>query len=227
MSAAMTTEIPPLWLRRPEDVKAHLEFASEHVRACILSIGGYQVFGWMAFDGGDVIQFTVHEKLAGHVTSPREGQPIEVCYESRSDRYQFLSSVHSVMGPMHWSIQIPGTIERRDKRADRRISVLALDGFSFDIENADGTSSSRRLRDVSAGGFGFVFDPNKESYNHGQLVTGTLHVQELGALVVQVEIRHTIPMRQANRHVCGTRIARIGYSDRIDLAKFCAAWQEN
>ena len=227
MSAAVTPEIPPLWLRRPEDVRAHLEFASEHVRACILSVGGYQVFGWMSYDGGDAVQFTVHEKLAGHVTPPRDGQPVEVSYESRSDRYQFLSAVASVMGPMHWSLQLPGTVERRDKRADRRIHVLAQEGFLFDIERGDGTSSNQRLRDVSAGGFSFVYDPNTATYDHGQLITGTLHVANLGALVVQVEVRHTIPMRQANRHVCGCRIARIGYTDRLDLARFCSSWQEN
>lgn len=226
MSAAVTPEIPPLWLRRPEDVRAHLEFASQHVRACIVSIGGVEVFGWMAYEQGD-LTFTVHEKLAGHVSPPRTGQPVEVSYESRSDRYQFLTAIGPILAPMRWTLEMPGTVERRDKRSERRIPVMALDGFLFEIEHADGSSDRRRLRDVSGGGFSFVFDPERGGYTHGQLVTGTLQIDGLGALVVQAEVRHTMPMRQATRHVCGVRIARIGYSDRLDLARFCASWQEN
>ena len=225
MSAAVT-EIPPLWLRHPEEVTKHLEFASSKIKACVLSVGGYQVFGWMSFDGEQLV-FAVHERLEGLVSAPRAGQPVECAYEAKADRYQFLSSVEDVIGPMHWVLARPATVERRDKRVDRRIEVVDRPGFNLEIEHPDGTSSIQPLLDLSAGGFAFLFSPHDRKWRAGELATGVLHVEGLGALVVQVEIRHTRDLApHRNRHAAGTRLRRISYSDRMALTRFVAAWRK-
>ena len=225
MSAAVT-EIPPLWLRRPSEVAAHLEFASAQIKACVLSVGGYQVFGWMSFDG-DQLVFAVHERLEGLVSAPRAGQPVELAYEAKADRYQFLTSVDDIMGPMHWILQTPNTIERHDKRVDRRISVVDQAGFNLEIEHTDGSSTIVPLYDLSAVGFAFLFSPDDRAWSAGQMATGVLHIAELGALVVQVEIRHVRDLRpDRQRHAAGTRLRRISYSDRMALTRFIAAWQK-
>ena len=224
-STRLGATIPPLWLRRPEDVAAHLEFASAKIKACVLSVGGYQVFGWMSWDGQLV--FTVHERLEGLVSSPREGQPVEVAYEAKADRYQFLTQVNEVIGPMHWVLATPNTVERRDKRVDRRIEVIDRPGFNLEIEHANGTSSIHPLMDLSGGGFAFLFDPADHKWSAGSMATGVLHVQGLGALVVQVEVRHTRDLSpQRNRHAAGARLRRISYSDRMALSRFVAAFEK-
>lgn len=225
MSAAVT-EIPPLWLRRPDEVKAHLEFASAQIKACVLSVGGYQVFGWLSFDG-EALVFAVHERLEGLVAEPREGQPVEVAYEAKADRYQFLSSIASVMGPLHWVLETPGTIERRDKRVDRRIEIVGEPGFNLEIEHANGTSTIHPLMDLSSGGFAFLFRPAERKWRAGEMVTGVLHVEGLGAMVVQVEIRHTRDLGPARAlHAAGTRLRRVSYADRMALTRFVASWKK-
>jgi len=68
----------PLWLTRPEDIQAHLIYASSEIPSAVLTVANLQVHGRLALpeeDSGQVF-FVVDTSLEGLVNPPPPGRAI-------------------------------------------------------------------------------------------------------------------------------------------------------
>ncbi len=219
-----TQQLASMWLRRPDEVRAHLEFASDKVQVMVLGVGGRQVFG--RFDlVAEGVRFGVHEKLAGLVVPPRLGQPVEARYESASDGYLFLSEVLEIQDPSTWLLAEPATVERRDRRTGKRVQLVDYVGYEVVVEHPDGSSSRHPLVDLAAGGLGLLFDPEQTGLGAGEVYPAAVHLPGVGAIAVALEVRHLRDLRPTrDSTMAGCRFRRIAYSDRMALTRFVSGW---
>ncbi len=216
-------QLAAMWLRRPDEVRAHLEFAAEHIQVMLLGVGGRQIFG--RFDlVPEGIRFKVHEKLRGLVVPPRLGQPVEARYESPSDGYVFLSEVLEIRGADEWVMAQPNTVERRDRRTGKRIQLVDYVGYEVVVEHPYGSSSRHPISDLGSGGLGLLFDPQVTGLEQGEVFPASVHMPGVGAIAVQIEVRHTRSLSGGEATQAGCRFRRIAYADRMALGRFVSGW---
>lgn len=222
-AAAKAVSMPTLWLRRDEDIQQHLAFAAAVIQVCVLTVNGQQIFGTMGAPDPDtgVFEFRAHSRLEGVVVPPRPGAAVRADYEAVADRYAFFSEVVAVSGPMCWKLAPPTTVERKDKRLSRRIQVANEKGFSLHLQVGKELVAFQ-LSDMSAGGLGFSYDPEKTPLDAGHVLPGTLQIPGHRAVEVKLEIRHVRPVGGA--HVAGARFRQVAYADRMALRRLVAAW---
>jgi hypothetical protein len=222
-AAAQPASMPTLWLRRPDLIQQHLEFASGVIQVCVLSVGGQQVFGQMGPPDPvtGVFEFKAHGRLEGIVIPPRPGAPVRVDYEAVADRFAFFSEVLDVRSPLSWRLARPTTVERKDKRLSRRIQIDGDSGFSLHLQIGKELVVFP-LKDLSAGGVGFGFDQSKTPLDTGNVLPGTLQIPGHRAVEVKLEIRHV--RQNDGRGLAGTRFRQIAYADRMAVRRLVAAW---
>ncbi len=223
MNAAVESlSMPTLWLRRPEAVQQHLEFAASTIRVCVVSFGGQQVQGVLTSPDPTTgeFDFLVHSSLEGIAIPPQVGMPARIDYEGKTDRFVFFTEVLEVEGPLRWRLAQPLTVERQDKRLSRRICVLGEQGFSLHL-HLDGVLVPFELLDMSAGGLALTYDPEKTPLKVGDVLRGVLRLPGPTTFEVEIELRHT---RQNGLHrVAGTRFEEITYDNRMAVRRLIAA----
>lgn len=224
MSAAahtVSSTIPTLWLRRPERIQQHLEFAAHEIQVCVLSVGGQQVFGRVSApsEKGGCVHFEAHGRLEGIVIPPQPGAPVRIDYEGESDRYTFFSEIVEVRGALSWTLASPNAIERKDKRQSSRTAVEGEAGFSLHLQVAQQWVSFPML-DLSDGGVAFRFDPQTLPLVPGELLSGTLKIPGHRAIEVTLEVRYV--QGPGSSDIVGTRFRQIGYDDRLAVRSLVA-----
>ena len=223
MSAAVESlSMPTLWLRRPEAVQQHLEFAASEIRVCVVSVGGQQVRGELTSPDtvSGQFDFQVHSSLKGVAIPPHAGMPARVDYEGKTDRFAFFTEVVEVTSPMRWRLAQPLTVERQDKRLSRRICVLGEPGFSLHL-HVDGVLVRFELLDLSAGGLALTFDQEKTPLKVGEILRGVLRLPGPVTFKIELTLRHT--RQNGLHHVAGARFEQITYDDRMTIRRLIAA----
>ena len=224
MSAAAHTvasTIPTLWLRRPERIHQHLEFAAHEIQVCVLSVGGQQVFGRVSApsEKGGCFEFEAHGRLEGIVLPPRPGATVRLDYEGEADRYAFFSEVVEVRGPLSWTLASPNAIERKDKRQSTRLAIEGEFGFGLHLQVAQQWMSFPLL-DISDGGVAFRFDAENMPLLPGELLSGTLQIPGHRSIEVKLEVRYVQDPESGG--IAGTRFRQIGYDDRMVVRSLVA-----
>ena len=104
----------PLWLTRPEDIQAHLIYASSEIPSAVLTVANLQVHGRLAppeEDSGQVA-FIVDSSLDGLVNPPPPGRALKVEYEGNEDAFTFFSEMVGTDLLKRWVLASPKTVER-------------------------------------------------------------------------------------------------------------------
>jgi hypothetical protein len=215
----------PLWLTRPEDIQAHLIYASSEIPSAVLSVANLQVHGRLAppeEDSGQVA-FVVDSSLDGLINPPPPGRALKVEYEGNEDAYTFFSEMVGTDLLKRWVLASPKTVERTNQRLVARHMVAGNPDFGLTAHLPIG-ERDLALRDVSNAGLSFsVFA--KEVPPTGHILEGVLEVPGMQGLSLSMEVRHARPMPgDAARSLVGVRFVQLAHAERTALARALAAW---
>ena len=123
----------PRWLTRPEDIQAHLIYASSEIPSAVLTVANLQVHGRIAppeEDSGQVA-FIVDSSLDGLVNPPPPGRALKVEYEGNEDAFTFFSEMVGTDLLKRWVIAAPRTVERTNQRLVARHVVAGNSEFAI------------------------------------------------------------------------------------------------
>ncbi len=215
----------PLWLTRPEDIQAHLIYASVEIPSAVLTVANLQVHGRLALpeeDSGQV-SFVVDNSLEGLVNPPPPGRALKVEYEGEEDAFTFYSEMMGTDLLKRWVLAAPRTVERTNQRLVARHLVAGNPDFSLNVQLPTGRKELA-LRDISNSGLSFAVSA-PDAPPVGSLIPGTLEVPGLQALGLSMEIRHSRPLPgDASRTLIGTKFSDLAHAERTALARALAAW---
>jgi hypothetical protein len=215
----------PLWLTRPEDIQAHLIYASSEIPSAVLTVANLQVHGRLALpeeDSGQVF-FVVDTSLEGLVNPPPPGRALKVEYDGEEDAFSFYSEMVGTDLLKRWVLAPPRTVERTNQRLVARHLVAGNPDFELSAQLPIGRRDLA-IRDISNSGLSFsVGAPDAPPV--GSYIPGNLEVPGLPALGVSMEIRHARPMPgDSNRTLIGAKFSNLAHAERTALARALAAW---
>jgi hypothetical protein len=215
----------PLWLTRPDDIQAHLIYASTEIPSAVLTVANLQVHGRLAppeEDSGQVA-FIVDSSLEGLVNSPPPGRALKVEYEGDEDAFTFYSEMVGTDLLKRWVLAAPKTVERTNQRLVARHLVSGNPDFGLSATLPMGRMDLA-MRDVSNAGLSFSLAA-RDAPALGAMVPGTLEVPGLQPLGLNMEIRHVRPMPgDATRSLIGVKFIDLAHAERTALARALAAW---
>lgn len=218
----------PLWLTRPEDIQAHLIYASSEIPSAVLTVANLQVHGRLAppeEDAGQVA-FIVDSSLDGLVNPPPPGRALKVEYEGNEDAFTFFSEMVGTDLLKRWVIALPRTVERTNQRLVARHIVAGNPEFGLTVQIRTGRQSVA-LRDVSNAGLSFSVHSG-DAPAPGSIAEGTLEVPGLQAVEISMEIRHVRPVPgNASRSLVGVKFVQLPHAERTALARALAAWHHD
>ena len=216
----------PLWLTKPEDIQAHLIYASSEIPSAVLTVANLQVHGRLAVpeENTGQVSFVVDNSLEGLVSPPPPGQALKVEYEGEEDAFTFYSEMMGTDLLKRWVLAAPRTVERTNQRLVAR--HLVVGNPDFDLNGH--LSAGRRqlsLRDISNSGLSFSIEASATP-PIGNFIPGSLEVPGLQPLSVNMEVRHSRPMPgDRTRFLIGVKFADLAHAERTALARALAAWQ--
>ena len=218
----------PLWLTRPEDIQAHLIYASSEIPSAVLTVANLQVHGRLAppeEDSGQVA-FIVDSSLDGLVNPPPPGRALKVEYEGNEDAFTFFSEMVGTDLLKRWVLASPKTVERTNQRLVARHLVAGNPEFGLMVQLRIGKCDVA-LRDVSNAGLSFSVNSG-DAPATGSITEGTLEIPGLQPVDVSMEIRHARPLPgDASRSLIGVRFVQLPHAERTALARALAAWHHD
>ncbi len=165
-------------------IQAHLNQMAKRLRGSVLSMGTTQIFGQLGSPNSSRGQqsFQVDPTVLPMITPPREGQTVQVHYETSTAGYSFMTSyMNSYCGGL-WRLAIPKNIDCLWERRHQRLKVQAL------FRPIQNSASFQQVYEVSEGGFSILMGPNS-TLSEDMLIQGTLSIRDLRPITVFARVQ--------------------------------------
>ncbi len=188
----------------------HLYGMAERLPGSILSIGTVQVFGLLGYPDPDKAQqsFQVDPRLLAHVQPPREGQTVQVKYETSTAGFGFMTSYLGPYCEGLWRLAIPRNIDCYWQRRFQRLKIPAL------FRANHHTALHQEVLEVSAGGFSLALE-DPQSLAVDTQIQGQLSMLDLPPITVFAKVRRV--EEKGTQHVAGCSFEDIDPADRRQI----------
>lgn len=144
------------FLCRGDEVYAHLLFAAAEIGEVVLHVQGREIAAVLGFPHDFLPTVPVHVAPEAADTAPAPGAVIKVTYARGQARYAFLTELSGPPKGRRWTLALPATVERTERRLVERKSVFGLPGFALRVDPGDGTPRPLPLLDLATAGLAWV-----------------------------------------------------------------------
>ena len=144
------------FLCRGDEVYAHLLFAAAEIGEVTLHVQGRDIPAVLGFPHDFLPTVPVHVAPESADAAPPAGAVIKVTYARGPARYAFLTELSGPPKGRRWTLALPATVERTERRLVERKSVLGIPGFALRVDPGDGTTRPLPLLDLATAGLAWV-----------------------------------------------------------------------
>jgi c-di-GMP-binding flagellar brake protein YcgR len=196
------------WMNRDNEVLAHLRVAADELDFVTVEAGRESQYAELSLVPGQSRYFQLHTGGDAVFPSAVSGAVIKVVYERNSATYEFLSVVTERMAGGTLAVAFPQFIERRERRASRRVDVRG--GARVQLHTDRGAALT--VFDLSTSGLGIVATPEQTQELMSDGIRGVLALTDDLRINVWLDVRHARPLEDADKMFVGARF--LGLSGR-------------
>ncbi|MFT5584623.1 MAG: hypothetical protein ACI9VR_002208 [Cognaticolwellia sp.] len=191
-------------------IQAHLHRMAERLRGSVLSMGTTQVFGQLGYPNSELGQqsFQVDPNVLPLIKEPREGQTLQVRYETSSAGYSFMTTYLGPYCDGLWRLAIPKNVDCLWERRHQRLKVQAL------FRPSHHSARYQQVNEVSEGGFSILMGP-KSALTVDMQIQGILSVRQLLPITVFAKVRRIEGGKEGQ--IAGCSFEDIDSSDRAQI----------
>ncbi len=207
------------WMSRSQEVLAHLRVAADELDYVTVEAAGEKGFATLGVLPGQESVFTL--QLDGGSTLPgaSPGMVMKVTYNKGSASFEFLSVVVDRGEYGKLMVGMPRVIERRERRAARRLNVSSGGRVRLDTD----WGAQLVVFDISTSGIA-VLATNRDTRR--ALADGVRGVLTLTADIrinVWLDVRHTRPMKDSTMTLIGAQFLGLPSRDLALIRNFIDA----
>ncbi len=204
------------WMSRDNEVMAHLRVAVDEVDFVTVEAGRGSQFAYLSLVPGEERYFLLH--IGGEAVFPSAdaGAVVKVSYERGSSVHEFLSVVMERRSGGVLAVAFPQFIERRERRASRRLQVRPDAGIRIQTDRG----AEFTVYDVSTSGVGLVCSPEEAVAVAKDGIRGVLTLSEDLRINVWLDVRHSRTLSRPGRMFVGARFLGLSVREFATLRRF-------
>ena len=202
------------WMNREKEVMAHLQVAVDELEFVTVEAGRETQFAYLSLVPGQEEHFLLY--TGGHAVFPSavSGSVIKVIYERDAASYEFLSVVTERMEGGKLAVAFPQFIERRERRASRRVDVSQDERVQICTEQGEELA----VCDLSMSGVGMVVARAEARQLMENGIRGVLQLGD-SRISVWLDVRHSRKLGVDEAFV-GARFLGLSVAERSALRNF-------
>jgi hypothetical protein len=196
------------FMSREQEVLAHMRVVADDLEFVMVEAGGECTDATMSMIPNKTDQLMLHLGGSGFLRSAEPGMVVKVSYTQNQTSYSFLSVVTARAEFGRIEVAVPRLVERRERRASRRINVHA--GRRVRIQTDWGGELT--VFDLSTSGLGVVVPAVDVRRVQEGGIRGVLTLAEGLRLNVWLDVRHVRELKATGSVLAGARF--LGLSAR-------------
>jgi len=196
------------WMNRDNEVVAHLRVAADELDFVTVEAGRESQYAYLSLVPGENRYFLLHTGGDAVFPSAVTGSTIRVVYERNAATYEFLSVVTERMEGGKLSVAFPQFIERRERRASRRVDVRR----GAPVQLCTDRGAELTVFDLSTSGLGIVADRSQTRQLMSDGIRGVLALTDDLRINVWLDVRHSRKLAGSDQMFVGARF--LGLSGR-------------
>ena len=204
------------WMSRDNEVVAHLRVAVDELDFVTVEAGRESQFASLSLVPGEERYFLLHTGGDAVFPSAQAGAVVKVSYERDASVHEFLSVVMERRPGGSLAVAFPQFIERRERRASRRVQVRADAGIRIQTDRG----AEFTVYDLSTSGVGLVASQEEAVAVSKDGIRGVLTLSEDLRVNVWLDVRHTRKLGRSNRMLVGARFLGLSVRELAALRSF-------
>ena len=200
------------WMNRDNEVVAHLRVAADELEFVTVEAGRESQFAQLSLVPGQTRYFELHTGGDAVFPSAETGSVIKVVYERNATAYEFLSVVTERMEGGKLAVAFPQFIERRERRASRRLDVRG----GSRVQLCTDRGAELAVVDLSTSGLGVMANRAQTRQLIADGIRGVLRLTADLRINVWLDVRHSRQLEGADQMFVGARF--LGLSGREQAA---------